>query len=240
MPKVRAKSSPVPHGTTASSHSAPSGKRPFTPSLTVPSPPTTTTSSAPATTALRVKSTTRPGASLSSASPSRPSSAALATSSGQRLPADQLPAAGLTTKAVLMGLGRDRAERELGHLVDGGAHLLVRDADELTLDDDVADREEAARLDLAQSAEREQHGGLHLDGEDAAVRPALVLTVVGVVEEVARDDGADAQALAHLLRGVHGAVDELPVRGRRVRLADEVPRGRIGRDGRHGHDQVAE
>ena len=110
-------------------------------------------------------------------------------------------------------------ERELGHLVDGRPHVLVGDAHELALDDDVADHEQAARLDLLQRAEREQHRRLHLDGEDAAVRPALVLPVVGVVEDVARDDRADAHLLAELLRVVHGAVDELPVGGRRVRLA---------------------
>ena len=44
-----------------------------------------------------------------------------------------------------------------------------------------------------------------------------------------------------LLRRVDGAVDELPVGRRHVRLAaDVVPRGAVGRDGRDRDDQVAE
>ena len=80
------------------------------------------------------------------------------------------------------------------------------------------------------AAEREERRRFHLDGEDAALRPALVLALVRVVEEVARDDRADAQRLVRMLRDVHGLVDELPARGRAVRLAaDEVRRRRVGR-----------
>jgi hypothetical protein len=43
----------------------------------------------------------------------------------------------------------------------------------------------------SERAEREQDRRLHLDGEDPAIRPALVLPAVGVVEDVARDDRAD-------------------------------------------------
>src|SRR5829696_3383219 len=137
--------------------------------------------------------------------------------------------------------GRDRAERELGHLVAGRLHFLVRDADELAFDHDVADREEAARLEAAQRPEREEHGGFHLDGEDASVGPALGPLLVRVVEDVARDDRPDAHGLAELLRRVNGAVDELPVGRRRVRLAGEiVDRRRILRNGGNGDDQVAE
>ena len=64
---------------------------------------------------------------------------------------------------------------------------------------------------------------------------------VRVVEDVARDDRADAHLLAELLRVVHGAVDQLPVGGRRVRLAaDQVRRGRVGRHGGDRDDQVAD
>jgi len=53
------------------------------------------------------------------------------------------------------------------------------------------------------------NGRLHLDAEDAALRPALVLAGVGVVEDVARDERADAVLLADLLRRVHRGVDDL-------------------------------
>ena len=91
-------------------------------------------------------------------------------------------------------------------------------------------------------AEREERRRLHLDGEDAALRPALVLALVRVVEEVARDDRADAHGLVRsCFADVDGLVDELPARGRAVRLAaDEVRRGRVGGDRRDGDDEVAE
>ena len=83
-----------------------------------------------------------------------------------------------------------------------------------------------------QRAEREQHRGLHLDGEDPPLRPARGLARVGVVEDVAGDDRSDAQRLAEVLRVVHGPVDELEVGRRRVRLAaDVVHRGRVGGTG---------
>ena len=64
---------------------------------------------------------------------------------------------------------------------------------------------------------------------------------VRVVEDVARDDRADAHALPQLLRRVDGAVDELPVRRGGVRLAaDVVPGGAVGGDGGQRDDQVAE
>ena len=87
----------------------------------------------------------------------------------------------------------------------------------------------AAGLDLAQRPEREEHGGLHLDREDPAVGPAPRQALVGLVEDVARDDRADADRLAELLRLMHRLVDEPEVGCRRVRLAaDVVDRGRVG------------
>ena len=50
----------------------------------------------------------------------------------------------------------DRPQRQLGHLVDRRLHLLVRDPHELALDDDVADREQAAGGHLAEGADREE------------------------------------------------------------------------------------
>ena len=98
-----------------------------------------------------------------------------------------------------------------------------------------------AGLDAADRADREERRRLHLDREHAALRPALVLALVRVVEEVARDDRADVQLLAGLLRDVHGFVDQLPRSGRAVRLvADEVHRGRVGRHRGERDDQVAE
>src|SRR5712691_9008056 len=213
MPNVRTKSPPVPRGITASS--APSvSARPLTTSLTVPSPPTATSSSAPPAAASRASSRRCSGCSEKSASPPSPSAAARRASSGQPRPVAPPAEAGLTRKTVrgpLMLLARgDGVECELRHLVDGPPHLLVRDAHELPLDDDVRDGQEAAGLDLAQRAEREQDRRLHLDGEHAALGPALILAVVRVVEEVAGDDRADAHRLAQLLGGVDGAVDEVP------------------------------
>ena len=77
--------------------------------------------------------------------------------------------------------------------------------------------------------------------EHAAGRPALVAALVRVVEGVRRGDRADAHRLLELLRRVDGAVDELPVGGRAVRLlADVVPRGAVGGDRGQRDDQVAE
>jgi hypothetical protein len=70
-------------------------------------------------------------------------------------------------KAVVL-IGGDRGEGDARHPVDGRLEFLVRDSRELAADDDVADRQQAARLDLAQSADREDHRRLHLDREHAA------------------------------------------------------------------------
>ena len=91
------------------------------------------------------------------------------------------------------------------------------------------------------AATREERRGLHLDREHPSLRPALVLPLVRVVEEVARHDRADAKRLSGVLRDVDRLVDELPARGRAVRLAaDEVRRGRVRRDGGDRDDEVAE
>src|SRR5207248_1499410 len=160
---------PDPRGMIASSASPPAS--PLTASITVPSPPTATTSVAPPATASRASSRRWPTSCEKSASPVSPTAPARRASSGQRLPVFPPSDAGLTRKTVLAMVVRDRRERELGHLVDGLAHVLVRDPHELTLDDDVADDQQAAGLELAQRPEREQHRRLHLDGEDPALRP---------------------------------------------------------------------
>src|SRR5579859_7288097 len=194
MPNVRTKSPPVPRGVIASSaRSAPAS--PFATSLIVPSPPTATSSSAPSATAERASSRRCSGFSEKSASPFRPNAAARRASSGHRRPVAPLAEAGLTRKTVrraLMLLVRDGVERELRHLVDRGAHLLVRDPYELARDDHIRDGEQAAGLDLPQRAEREQHRRLHLDPQHTALRPAPVLAAVRVVEDVARHDRPDA------------------------------------------------
>src|SRR6476659_9347231 len=245
IPKVRTKSQPVPRGMTASSTPS-AAARPFTTSFTEPSPPTTTSRVAPADTASAASAVRRPGASETSASPSSTRAAARRAISGQRFPVEPAAAAGLTRKTVrpvLMavlarGGGRERDPR---HAIDRGSQLVVGDPHELALDDDVADREQAPALDTADRGKREQRSRLHLHREYAALRPALVLALVGVVEEVARDDRADAELLLRVLRYVDCLVHELPARGRAVRLApDEVDRRRVRRDGRDGDDEVAE
>ena len=131
-------------------------------------------------------------------------------------------------------------QRELGHLVDGLPHVLVADPQELALDDHVADDQHAAGLELAERAEREQHRGLHLDGQDAALGPAAREARIGLVEDVARHDLADANRLAEVLRQVHRLVDEAEVGGRRVRLAEHVVRrGRVGGGRRDRDHEVA-
>ena len=77
---------------------------------------------------------------------------------------------------------------------------------------------EAGRLDAAERGDREERGGLHLDREHAARRPALVLALVRVVEEVARDDRPDVELPAAVLGDVHRLVQERPGGGRAVRL----------------------
>src|SRR6478672_8312160 len=173
MPSARTKSSPVPRGRIPSSGS---GVRvalssPLATSCTVPSPPTATTSAAPSSAACRASSASPPGPELWATSGSSPKSRAWRSSSGQRLPVAPFAEAGLTRKTVrplVTVTGCHGGERKLGHLVDRALHVLVRDADELALDDDVADDQQAAGLDLLERADREEHRGLHLDREDAA------------------------------------------------------------------------
>src|SRR5581483_4820849 len=170
---------------------------PFTTSFSVPSPPTATTRAAPPATALRASSVSWPGRSENSVSPASPSCSARWASCGQRRPVRPLSDAGLTRKTVLMVVDGD-VERDPRHAVDGRPQLLVGDARELALDDDVADGQQAGRLDAADRRHREERRRLHLDGEHAARRPALVLALVGVVEEVAGDDRPDVELLADL------------------------------------------
>src|SRR3954470_2667156 len=193
---------PVPSGMVASSVAVPPARcSPFTASLRVPSPPTATTRSAPPRAACSARSIRWPGRSEKSVSPASPRPAARCASSGQRLPVAPLLDAGLTRKTVLI-VG-DRREGDARHPVDRRAQLLVADPLEVALDDDVAHRQQAAGLHPPERAEREQDRRLHLDAEDAAVRPALVLLTVRVVEDVARHDRADVNRLLELLRGVH-------------------------------------
>src|SRR4051794_17735727 len=212
---VRAKSRPVPRGTTASSGPT-TPATPFTTSLTVPSPPTTTSSSYSCA-ACAASWVISPAAEETSTSPFRPSCAARCASSGQRRPVEPPADAGLTRKTVraLMTGGRGR-ERDPRHPVDPGLQLAVGDPREDALDGDVRHGERAARLRAAQRCDGEERRRLHLDREHAARRPALVLALVRVVEEVARHDRADVELLADLLRHVHGAVDQLPARRRAV------------------------
>src|SRR3954469_1710194 len=240
IPYVRPKSMPVPSGMVASSVAAPARISPSTVSLIVPSPPTATTRPAPSRAACSASVEMWPGPVESSVSPLRPRPAARCASSGQRRPVTPLSEAGLTRNLVPLMVGGDGRERDTRHPVDRRAKLVVGDPLELALDDDVAHGEKAARLDLSQSAEREEDRSLHLDREDAAVGPALVLLAVGVVEDVARDDRADVDRLAELLREVHRPVDELPVGGRAVRLLDVGLHGAVLRHGGEGDDHVAE
>src|SRR6266550_8163363 len=206
---------PVPSGIVASA--TPVSATPFTTSFSVPSPPTATTMVAPPATALRASSIRCPGRSEKSVSPLRPRRAARWASSGQRLPVPPLSDAGLTRKTVESVRDRD-VEGDSRHPVDGGPQLVVGDALELALHDDVADGQQAPGLDAADRADREERRSLHLDGQDAALRPALVLPAVRVVEEVAGDNRADVQLLPDLLRNMHGAVDDRPGGGGAVRL----------------------
>src|SRR5262245_23680599 len=245
MSNVRTKSQPVPRGITASSAAAP-GARPFTTSFTEPSPPTTTRSVAPPATASAASSESRPGASEMSASPSSPFAAARCAISGQRLPVVPPAEAGLTRKTVRPALmavaaGGRRVERDLRHAVDRGPEVFIGDAHELALDDDVAHRQQTPAVDAAKRRQGEERCSLHLDGQDASLGPALVLTPIRVVEQVAGDDRPDAVQLAGVLRDVHGLVHEQPARGRAVRLAaDEMRRRRVGGHGRDRDDQVTE
>src|SRR2546421_3091959 len=193
IPYVRMKSQPVPRASTASS----TPSRPATPfatSFTEPSPPTITRREAPPSAASRASSVRWPGRSEKRASPVSPRVVASRWISGQRRPVDPFADAGLTRKTVSV-LSGDCCQGDPGHAIHGRSQLLVGDACELALDDDVADGEQAAGLDAPERTEREEHRRLHLDREDAAARPARVLLAVGVVEEVARDDRADPHRL---------------------------------------------
>src|SRR5919197_2794903 len=197
---------------------------------------------APVAAASRASSVSCPDRSETSASPVSPKLAARCAISGQRRPVDPAAEAGLTRKTVseLMA-GRGRRERDLRHAIDCGAELLVGDALELALDDDVAHRQQAAGLHAPQRSDGEEGSGFHLHGEDSAARPALVLAAVGVVEEIARDDRADTDLLLGRLRHVDRLVYQLPARRWTVRLAsDKVSRRGIGGNGGERDDHVAE
>src|SRR5207302_11144088 len=140
IPYVRPKSMPVPSGIVARSTSRPA--IPLTTSFIVPSPPTATTSVAPPSTAERASSIRWPGRSEKRVSPVRPRRAARWASSGQRLPVPPLSDAGLTRKTVESARDRD-VEGDSRHPVDGGPQLVVGDALELALHDDVADGQQA-------------------------------------------------------------------------------------------------
>src|SRR6188508_2315461 len=145
---------------TASSTASDSA-RPLTTSCTEPSPPTTTTRLAPSRTACSARAASCPGSSDSNASPTSPSAAARWAISGHLRPVEPPPEAGLTRKTVRPALmavparGR-RVERDPGHPVDSCAELVVGDAHELTLDDDVAHGQEAAGEHATKRTDREE------------------------------------------------------------------------------------
>jgi hypothetical protein len=209
----------------------------LTTSFSVPSPPTETTSPAPSRAACSASSirTWTLGEERRALEPELrcavrvPASAGRGAAAGRRVDEEDDPVSGtFRCPTPLLCHGRERDAR---HPVDRRAQpsSVIRVT---RLDDDVADGEEAAGVNLLQRPEREEDRSFHLDREDAAVGPALVLPAVRVVEDVARHDRADVHRLAHLLRGVHGAVDEPPVRGRAVRLLDVVQDGAVLRHGR--------
>src|SRR5919201_980230 len=239
IPYVRTKSQPVPRGITASS----TPSRPASPctiSLTVPSPPTATTTDAPSSAACAASCPSCPGRSERSASPLNPSASARCASLGQPRPTAPPSAAGLTRKTVSLMACCDGLEGHAGHAVDGRAQVDIRDPRELLADHDVADRQQAARVDTAKGTDREQHRRLHLDAEDTALRPALVPARIRVVERIARGDRAHTHRLVELLGGVPGGVDELPVGGGRVRFAADVMACRpVGGGRRDPHQQGA-
>ena len=65
--------------------------------------------------------------------------------------------------------------------------------------------------DAAQAGDGVQDGGLHLDTEDAAGRPAAGPVGVGIVEDVARHDPADVEGLALCLGQSGGQAHEAPI-----------------------------
>src|SRR4249920_1303183 len=177
--KVFTKSHPEPRGITASSASgltaASPSKNPFATSDTVPSPPTATISPAPSRSAARVSSDACPAASVARTSRSRPRAAAARAISGQRRAVRPLSDAGFTTMTPvavrLMVVHRGR-QRQPGHPLDCCRELLVADPHELLAADEVRDDQDARGRDAAERGDREEHRCLHLDGEDAARRPA--------------------------------------------------------------------
>ena len=100
--------------------------------------------------------------------------------------------------------------------------LVVGDAHQLGAPDQIGDGQDAGRLDRPQRTDREQHGGLHLDRQHAALGPAQVAFRIGVVERVGRGDRAHVRPDAEPLGGVDGAVREAEVRCGGMRLAAGV------------------
>ena len=190
----------------------------------------------------RASSIRCPGRSEKSVSPCRPSSAARCASSGQRLPVAPLPDAGLTRKTVpaLIGRSRRRARsRVIRSTAARSSSSVIRVNSPSTTMSLTVSRQPASTPRSARDGEERRR--LHLDREDAALRPALVLAVVGVVEDVARDDRADVQRLARAPSPRARRRGRAPGRGRAVRLvADEVHRRRVGGHGGQRDDQVAE
>ena len=147
---MRTKSQPVPRGITASSPAV-AARDPVGDLVDGAVAADDDEQLAPSSAASRASSARWPGRSEKSASPSSPGVAAAV---GELRPAlagravvgrrvdEEDDSVGV--RSVLAVIGR---ERELGHLVDGRAQLLVGDALELALDDDVADGEEAAGRD---------------------------------------------------------------------------------------------
>ena len=87
--------------------------------------------------------------------------------------------------------------------------------------DEVGDGQHARGLDAAQSGDREEHCGLHLDGQHAPCGPAAVPLGVGVVERVGARDRADVRPQLHAL----GRVDD-PVGDAEVARSGRAPRRR--------------
>ena len=221
MPCVVPKSCPVPAGSTASSASSPA--TPFTTSFSVPSPPTTTSSSCAGGFARRA----RPGGRAAREQVARRrgrARRARRSSFGQRLPVEPFALAGLTRKnrssahaaQCFSETATSSASRVIRSTAARSSSSLMRVNSPSTTMSLTVSRQPASTPRSAR--DREQRCRLHLDAEHAALRPALVLALVRVVEEVARDDRPDVELRAAVLRDVHGLVDEAPRRGRAVRL----------------------
>jgi hypothetical protein len=108
------------------------------------------------------------------------------------------------------------------HPLDAQRQLVVGDAHQLGASDQIGDGQDAGRLDRPQRTDREQHGGLHLDRQHAALGPAQVAFWIRVVDRVGRGDRAHARLDAESLGGVDGAVREAEVRCGGMRLATGV------------------